>query len=75
VHADLFDELAQEFFGLFGTLACKRVLDLVGKADEFGRVGRCVPVCGELPGEVGGVGVEGFEAVTEAADALLADGG
>jgi hypothetical protein len=74
VHADLFDELAQEFFGLFGSLGRKDGFDLVSEVGKLGRVGRRVPVWGELPVEVGLVGVECFEALAEATDALLAAG-
>jgi hypothetical protein len=62
VHSYLFDELAEQFFGLFVSLGHEDAFDPVGKTFELCLVRGCVPVCGGLAGEVGFVGVECFEA-------------
>jgi hypothetical protein len=55
VHADLFDEQAEEFLRLFRAFGGKELAELVGEAGEGGRVGRRVRLCGEPVGEVGWV--------------------
>ena len=73
MHADLVDEQAQEFLGLFRVSSGDDLLELVGEADEGGRVRRRVGLCGEPAGELGVVATERFEAVTQAVDPLLAE--
>ncbi|MEW6582184.1 MAG: hypothetical protein AB1416_05430 [Actinomycetota bacterium] len=68
-HADLFDEQAEEFFGLFGAFVGKDLVELVG---EGGRVRRRVRLCGERASEFAFLLAEGLEALTVATDAFLA---
>jgi hypothetical protein len=75
VYLDVFDEQAEEFFGLFGVLVGDDLFELVGEPCEGGAVGRCVRVCGEAGGEVGFSFAERFEAVTVATDAVLEEVG
>jgi hypothetical protein len=73
VHADLFDEQAEQFFRLLGVPVCDDFVELVGEAGEGGAVRRRVRLCGEPAGEVGFLLAEHLKAVTVAADALVAE--
>jgi hypothetical protein len=69
VHADLFDEQAEDFL----LRACGRedLVEVVGEAGEGGRVRRRVRPCGECPGEVGFIAAQHFEALTVATRPIL----
>ena len=73
MHADLFDEQAEEFLRLFRSFGGEDLVELVGEAGEGGGVRRRVHLCGERLGEVGFQFAEGLEAATVATDAFLAD--
>lgn len=67
VYADLFDEQAEEFFGLLRALGREDLLELVGEVGEGGAVGRCVGSCGEPAGQLGFLLTESLDAVAVAA--------
>jgi hypothetical protein len=73
INADLLDEQAEKFFGLFGVFVGEDVIDFLGEAGEGGRVRRRVRPCGEPAREIGLLLAEGLEALTVATDAFLAD--
>lgn len=70
MHADLFDEQAEEFLRLFGALGVEdHPIQLVGKPCESSRVRRRVRFCGKSLGEVGFVAAKRSQPFTVAADA------
>jgi hypothetical protein len=75
VYANLFDEQAEEFFRLFGTLVAEDLVELVCEAGEGGRVRRRVRLCGEPSGKLGFLFAERLQAFTVATDAFLAERG
>jgi hypothetical protein len=75
VHADLFDEQAEEFFGLLTVAVGNDLVEFVGEAGEGGTVERRVRVCGDACREVGFLPAKRIEALTVAAYALVAERG
>jgi hypothetical protein len=73
VHADLFDEEAEEVLGLFGAFGGEDLVELGGELGEGGRVRRRVRLCGKPACEVGFLLAQGIYALTVATDAFLAD--
>jgi len=78
VHADLFDEQAEELLRLLGACGCEDFVEFVGEVRRRGRrappcPAACAPVCGEPASEVGFLLAQGLEALTVATDAFLAE--
>jgi hypothetical protein len=75
VHADLFDDQAEELFRLLRAFVGKELVELVSEAGEGRRVRRRVRPCGETAGKVSFLFAEDLESLTVATDAFLAEGG